>query len=158
MELAMPAGIKTIIRPAMLACAFSVALIGCIKSKPGEKLPDGTPWPTDAQGSYVEGRAVVFILVSSSGHSQGACLAKSSGNAVLDREALRRFDHKQFKPQMKNGVPIASWARVPVDYSVSDYTMPIRTTSLLGYPMARNQLESCTRQLWIRWRNEKIDP
>lgn len=132
----------SLIKRACLVFAVCIAASACTH-RPSPLL-GGRPWPTDTEGHYVEGTAQVVVLVSSEGRALGACLERSAGNATLDFNALHRFDATQFRPEIKEGVRVTSWARIPVAYTLPGHTP---ATPLQSYPVSRKGFDVCTAQL-----------
>jgi TonB family protein len=78
------------------------------------------PWPKNANGQYAEGRASVLLSVNYHGIPVAACIEQSTGNAALDVEAIRRaIAPGKFSPELKNGSPANSYARFPVEFSLT---------------------------------------
>jgi TonB family protein len=74
-------------------------------------------YPEEARKQEVEGRSVVKFIVSSDGQVSDVEIAQSSGNALLDQEALRVISLMQsWKPGLKDGHPVAVYFFLPVTY------------------------------------------
>jgi len=108
----------------------TMLLVGCstqYQVKPrdvAKPMIDGDPWPLDAQGNYAQGTPVLFALVDESGQMIEACILQSSGNASLDKEAVRKVAHWQFGPEIRNGKRVKGYARIPVPLYVDGSVHP----------------------------------
>ncbi|WP_201616127.1 energy transducer TonB [Psychrobacter urativorans] len=61
---------------------------------------------------------VLVLRVNKQGGIDSVSLAKSSGNAILDREAQRQVRSGKFRPFKKNGVPVVGNVTLPISYAV----------------------------------------
>jgi hypothetical protein len=93
-----------------------IGLAGCVSQPQHRPMLDGAPWPTDADGHVVTGQTLLFILVDYRGVAVEACVEKSSGNDALDTSAIRRMTTHLYRPEMKDGYPVSSYIRVPVNF------------------------------------------
>lgn len=73
----------------------------------------GIRYPEGARREGVEGFCIVDISISAGGRVTGARISKSSGDARLDREALRAARSSTFHAARKGDAAIASRARMP---------------------------------------------
>lgn len=94
---------------------------------PHKRIPmlDGAPWPQDVNGKYLNGTTVIVMLVNFHGIGTEICMERSSGNTILDKDAVHRMMHRSFKPAMKEGWPINSYARIPVSFNAFGYVMAV---------------------------------
>src|SRR5476649_575402 len=72
----------------------------------------------------VEGVAVVMALVKPDGRVAGIKVEESTGDRELDRAAINAVNQWRFFPQRKNGVAVAGYARIPVNFAVQHYPAP----------------------------------
>lgn|GEM_PF-310918 len=61
---------------------------------------------------------VLLLRVNKQGGIDSVQLAKSSGNAILDREAQRQVRSGRFTPFKKDGVPVVGNVTLPISYQV----------------------------------------
>ncbi len=71
--------------------------------------------PTEARQG-VGGTVVLVISIDGQGNVLDVQVEKSSRNRNLDRAAMDAARKWRFNPEMKNGQPVASRVRVPVDF------------------------------------------
>ncbi len=110
---------------AVLLLAASLLLAGCVSPRQPHPMltifaPDQTsayriPWPTDASGNLLTGTTILLARVDVTGHVKDIHVERSSGYRELDRAALEGVRHWTFKPETRNGIPVESYARVPID-------------------------------------------
>jgi TonB family protein len=75
-------------------------------------------YPVDVQKQGVNGRVVLVVDVATDGSVAGAKVERSSGDARLDASALSAVDKWKFLPKLKDGKPVPSQVRVPVDFEM----------------------------------------
>ena len=76
-------------------------------------------YPEAASKQKIEGRAVVKFIVASDGSVSDMEIVKSSGNKLLDDEAIRVTGiMEKWKPAMKNGYPVAVFYHLPISYQL----------------------------------------
>lgn len=85
------------------------------KSKPNFSFPDRA---SRGASSGDTSNLVLLLKVNKQGGIDSVSLAKSSGNAILDREAQRQVRSGKFRPFMNNGVPVVGNVTLPVSYEV----------------------------------------
>lgn len=66
----------------------------------------------------IEGNTMLLVLVGAAGHPLDIKVDKSSGQRDLDRAAIAAAIHWQFYPEMKNGIAVDGYVRVPVNFNV----------------------------------------
>jgi TonB family protein len=111
-----------LMRSAFCLVVAASLLGGCVSTPPPRPMFHGYPWPLDTQGHQFEGTTLVMGLVEATGHMTQACINRSSGNADLDRLAVQWLATRHFNPEIKNGVPVEGYARVPVVFQVKPTT------------------------------------
>lgn len=79
------------------------------------KKPD---YPPEALLAGIEGKTVLRVLISASGTASRVEVHQSSGHPSLDAAALQSVQQFQFIPARTNGVAHASWARIPIGFSI----------------------------------------
>lgn len=78
-------------------------------------------YPREAIRARLEGEVELLILVGVDGRPESVSISRSSGHAALDRAAREQVKRRWvFVPLQRNGVPVSSWARVPVRFSLPD--------------------------------------
>ncbi|MBT2115598.1 TonB family protein [Dyella sp. LX-66] len=71
--------------------------------------------PGAAQAGHF-GKVLLMVLVRADGSTGEVKVERSSGFADLDASAVNVAKHWRFMPAARDGVPVAGWARVPVDF------------------------------------------
>lgn len=90
-----------------------------VKVERGEGLTVAAQIPAYPDGlasAGVEGRVMLRVSVDASGKATDVRVAESSGNAALDASAQSTAAQWRFKPEMKDGQPVAGEVLVPVDF------------------------------------------
>ena len=64
------------------------------------------------------GKAVVRVFIDEAGLPRNVQLAASTGFARLDEAALAAVRNCRFKPSLENGVAVAGWAAVPIEFEL----------------------------------------
>jgi protein TonB len=64
------------------------------------------------------GKAVVRVFIDEAGLPRNVQLASSTGFARLDDAALAAVRNCRFKPYLDNGVAVAGWAAVPIEFEL----------------------------------------
>jgi len=64
------------------------------------------------------GRAVVRVLIDEAGLPRTVQLAASTGFARLDDAALAAVRNCRFRPWLDNGVAVAAWANIPIEFEL----------------------------------------
>jgi protein TonB len=77
-------------------------------------------YPPRCLRSGSEGVVKIRVLVGEDGSPQEITLAKSSGDSALDEAALTAVRDWIFVPAMRNGLPVRSWAIVPIEFKIID--------------------------------------
>lgn len=78
-------------------------------------------YPVDVQKQGVTGMVVMIVDVAVDGSVSAAKVDRSAGDQRLDASALQAVKTWKFKPAMKNGKPVASQVRVPVDFRMEEH-------------------------------------
>src|SRR6185312_14108331 len=101
-------------------CVFLLsALTACATPHSAPPMLGSHPWPTDSEGRAIQGTTTVMALVNYHGLPVAACIDTSSGNSMLDEEAIRRVGRMTFHPELVEGRPINGYARLPITFSLS---------------------------------------
>jgi len=64
------------------------------------------------------GKALVRVFIDEAGLPRDVQLAASTGFARLDDAALVAVRHCRFKPYLENGVAVAAWAAIPIEFEL----------------------------------------
>jgi protein TonB len=64
------------------------------------------------------GKAVVRVWIDESGLPRDAQLAQSTGFSRLDDAALTAVRNCRFRPYLENGVAVAGWAAIPIEFEL----------------------------------------
>jgi protein TonB len=79
------------------------------------------PYPMTALKLGIEGRVMLRIAVDARGNPSGGSIESSSGSRVLDNAALKFvLAHWRFEPATRDGEAVATYALVPVDFSLAE--------------------------------------
>ena len=71
-------------------------------------------YPAEAKRAGMEGRGIVAMrLDSETGEVTAVWMAKSTGHAILDREAIRAFREARFRPGSRSPVTIPITFTIP---------------------------------------------
>lgn len=112
-------------------------------------------YPVDVQKQGVTGMVVLVVDVSTDGSVSGARVDRSAGDQRLDAAALDAVKQWKFLPATKDGKPVASQVRVPVDFRVDDEPgTPVataRATSGRAQVVAWNSYEQLVGSLSASW-------
>src|SRR5690606_13089217 len=75
-------------------------------------------YPPSAVRSGIEGTVILVISIDAKGNVLDIEVEKSSRNRDLDRAAIDAARKWRFSPEIRNGAPVASRVRVPVDFTL----------------------------------------
>lgn len=95
-------------------------------------------YPVDAQKEGVTGRVVLVVDVAVDGSVAAAQVDRSAGDERLDNAALRAVSQWRFSPAMKNGKPVHSQVRVPIDFEMHDEAAAERSVRAAPAERANN--------------------
>ena len=80
-------------------------------------LSEHVKYPKDAQEQAIEGRVICQFIVEKDGSIVEVTIASSSGNASLDKEAIRVVQSMpKWKPGLQKGEPVRVKFTVPINY------------------------------------------
>lgn len=85
-------------------------------------IEGGAPrYPRRALMQRVEGEVELLIVVGTDGRALEVTIARSSGDADLDRAAREHAKRRWvFEPAQRNGIAVTAWARVPVNFTLPE--------------------------------------
>lgn len=75
-------------------------------------------YPEEAMERGWEGKVLLKVHVLASGKPDAVNIARSSGHAVLDQEAVRTVEAWSFVPGKRGSTPIDGWVTVPVKFNL----------------------------------------
>ena len=111
-----PTPIATITQPLTGGVAPAYEFIG---SRP--EIIDRTeiPYPT-VGGIRPEGVVHLKVRIGIDGRPRVVLVDVTSGHPQLDRAALKAVGHWRFKPRLRNGVPVETWAQLPIVFRLEN--------------------------------------
>jgi len=77
------------------------------------------PYPQHAAKLHQQGTVILRVLVGADGATQTIEIEKSSGFHSLDVAARDAVGHWTFQAGTRNGIAAASWARVPITFTLN---------------------------------------
>lgn len=81
-------------------------------------VPPAPVYPRQSARMRESGRAVVRVLIDEGGLPRTVQLATSTGFARLDDAALAAVRNCRFKPWLDDGVAVAAWANIPIEFEL----------------------------------------
>lgn len=78
------------------------------------------PYPPAAARSREEGSLVLLVQVDADGRPGEVTVETRSGSRDLDRAAQQAVRDWKFEPAIRDGKPVASAVRVPIDFTLDD--------------------------------------
>lgn len=75
-------------------------------------------YPPLAKRTGVEGKVLVHVLISAKGKAEKMEVVESEPEGVFDEAALNSLKYSQFRPGIKGGETVATWANVPVTFTL----------------------------------------
>jgi protein TonB len=85
---------------------------------PGYRANPKPEYPPQARDQGLQGLVLLRVRVLPDGKAGEVLVERSSGHAILDQAALRAVKTWVFVPATRNGIAVASWASVPVRFSL----------------------------------------
>jgi TonB family protein len=83
-------------------------------------------YPVDVLEQGVNGRVVMIVDVAMDGSVSAIKVDRSAGDQRLDAAALEAVGKWKFKPLVKDGKPVPSQVRVPVEFEMDgDHAVPL---------------------------------
>ena len=74
------------------------------------------PYPALSRRLGEQGRVLLRVRIEPDGRASQVLLEQSSGYARLDQAALKTVPHWRFVPGTRNGVALAMWFQIPVQF------------------------------------------
>jgi len=87
-------------------------------ARPGYAENPKPLYPQEAREKGQQGEVLLRVEVLTNGRVGQIEIKKSSGYELLDRSALTAVKQYRFTPASKDGVPISSWANIPVKFQL----------------------------------------
>jgi len=84
-------------------------------------------YPDSALQHGIEGMCFLALAIDSRGIVTYAEVRKSSGNTSLDSAALSAAKDGNFIPAKRNGLPVASYVTLPVEFTFAQSDMSVNT-------------------------------
>lgn len=87
-------------------------------AKPDYLKNPAPPYPWEAREKGWQGVVILKVFVDKSGHSIKVEKEQSSGYGVLDESALTTIRKWRFRPATLGALPVKSWVRIPIRFSL----------------------------------------
>ncbi len=94
--------------------------IGAGGSIPAYAFNPKPVYPPAARRDGQEGKTLLLVEVLSNGRVGKVKVEKSSGYKLLDEAAVEAVRKWRFTPAKKGKTPVTAWARVPIEFSLTD--------------------------------------
>ena len=75
-------------------------------------------YPRLSQRNNETGRVLIRVYIDEAGLARTVQVNRSSGHPRLDEAALAAVQKARFKPYTENGVAVAGWAYIPLDFEL----------------------------------------
>jgi protein TonB len=73
-------------------------------------------YPEFARQRGIEGTVLLKVRVTAQGRVETVQVERSAGHPSLDHSATEAVQRWRFEPARQNGVPVAVWVLIPVDF------------------------------------------
>ncbi len=80
--------------------------------------PIALEYPRLSKRNGETGRVLIRVYIDEAGLAKNLQVNRSSGHPRLDEAALAAVQKARFKPYTENGVPVAGWAFIPLDFEL----------------------------------------
>jgi protein TonB len=92
------------------------------QSNPVFRIPPQPPkYPRLARKRGIEGQVVLRADIGPAGDVHNLLIEQSSGSQLLDQAARKAVQQWQFVPAQANGIAVASYVRIPVDFVLEQH-------------------------------------
>jgi protein TonB len=81
-------------------------------------VPPSPTYPAQSKRLGETGRVTVRVFIDEAGNAKDVRVERGSGHSRLDEAALTAVQRARFKPYMENGLPLAGWAFIPIDFGL----------------------------------------
>ena len=82
-------------------------------------LAKNVEYPKEAWKAGIQGQVVVRVLIDKNGKAITAKIEKSD-NIIFNQSALNAVYKTAYTPGYQNGVPVACWVSIPINYKLKD--------------------------------------
>ena len=97
--------------------AEAIRVAPLYQSNPAFRAPPQPPnYPRLARKRGIEGQVVLRVDIGPAGDVLALIIEQSSGSGLLDKAARKAVHQWQFVPAQANGIAVASYVRIPVDF------------------------------------------
>jgi protein TonB len=80
--------------------------------------PPSPSYPAQSKRLGETGRVTVRVFIDEAGGARDVRVDRSSGHLRLDEAALVAVQRARFRPYLENGLPVAGWAFIPIDFAL----------------------------------------
>jgi protein TonB len=80
--------------------------------------PPSPTYPAQSKRLGETGRVTVRVFIDPTGAAKDVRVDRGSGHPRLDEAALVAVQRARFKPYTENGLPLAGWAFIPIDFEL----------------------------------------
>jgi protein TonB len=80
--------------------------------------PPSPTYPAQSRRLGETGRVTVRVFIDPTGAAKDVRVDRGSGHPRLDEAALVAVQRARFKPSTENGLPLAGWAFIPIDFEL----------------------------------------
>ena len=80
--------------------------------------PPSPTYPAHSRRLGETGRVTVRVFIDEAGTARDVRIDRGSGHPRLDEAALAAVLRARFKPYTENGLPLAGWAYIPIDFEL----------------------------------------
>ena len=105
--------------PATSSGAATTGVPGGVTSPLRPRSNPKPPYPPEARRLGQQGRVLLEVQVGADGRATGVSVKRSSGFPALDNAAVQGVQRWTFEPARAAGLPVASRADVPVNFSLA---------------------------------------
>jgi len=77
-------------------------------------------YPESARRAGIQGTTLLRIHIESDGRVSDVSVERSAGHQALDEAAADAVRRWRFEPALNSAGPVSMWARVPVEFRISD--------------------------------------
>ena len=81
--------------------------------------PPAPVYPAQSQRMKEQGRVLLRVEIGADGRARQVLVSRSSGHARLDESAASAVRQARFAPYTENGVALAVWTNVPIDFELT---------------------------------------
>lgn len=147
----------------MICAVLGVSILSCSAKKTllvPVLLDYQLDYPDEARRQGIEGTVHVRVLVNRSGRTEEVCIAKSSGNLLLDSAAVRTAKTFVFSPAVVDEEKMQTWVMVPVEFKFRevDYSEWLAQVEVLQRRIAKTNDRQTIEELYELYRQMIFSP